>query len=113
MKATRLVIQLVVPTYIKAGTSISVMTDVQISNFSLIRSGSNTQTDDTDQRRIALMPAGPFPTYTLQVPSDAGIALPGYWMLFALNAEGVPSVATSVQYCLAILFLSLTAHIYI
>ena len=96
-KATRPVIRLVLPTNTTAGASISVMTDVQISIFSLIRSGSNTHTVDTDQRRIALTPSGTFPTYTLQVPSDAGIALPGYWMLFALNTKGVPSVATSIN----------------
>ena len=96
-KATRPVIKLVVPTSVTAGASFSAMTDVPISEFSLIRSGSNTHTVDTDQRRIAVTLAGTFPNYTLQVPSDTGIALPGYWMLFALNAGGVPSVATVVN----------------
>ena len=32
-------------------------------------------------------------TYTLTVPADPGIALPGYWYLFAVNAKGVPSVS--------------------
>ncbi len=31
--------------------------------------------------------------YTLTVPSDAGIATPGYWYLFAVNAAGVPSIS--------------------
>ena len=32
-------------------------------------------------------------TYTLTIPADPGIALPGYWHLFAVNAAGVPSVS--------------------
>ena len=32
-------------------------------------------------------------TYSLAVPADPGIALPGYWYLFAVNAAGVPSVS--------------------
>jgi len=36
-------------------------------------------------------------SYVLRVPSDAGVALPGYYMLFALDARGVPSRAASVR----------------
>ncbi len=32
-------------------------------------------------------------SYTLAVPSDPGIVVPGYWMLFAMDANGTPSVA--------------------
>ena len=32
-------------------------------------------------------------TYTLTVPDDPGVALPGYWYLFAVNRAGVPSVS--------------------
>jgi hypothetical protein len=36
--------------------------------------------------------------YTLTMPSkDPGIVLPGYYMLFALNFSGVPSVSTTIQ----------------
>ena len=35
--------------------------------------------------------------YMLQAPSNPGIALPGMYMLFALNADGVPSVARIVR----------------
>ena len=66
--------------------------------FSLIRFGSTTHTVNTDQRRIKLTPtATNGNTYTLAVPSDAGIALPGYWMLFALNGAGVPSTAKTLK----------------
>ena len=36
-------------------------------------------------------------TYTLTVPNDPGVALPGFWYLFALNLKGVPSVSWTVQ----------------
>src|SRR5262249_21184392 len=35
-------------------------------------------------------------TYVLSVPSNPGIVLPGNYWLFALNAQGVPSVAANV-----------------
>jgi galactose oxidase len=52
-----------------------------------------------DQRRIplAIQSTSGTSSYTLAIPSDAGIALPGYYMLFALNAQGVLSVAATVR----------------
>jgi galactose oxidase len=66
--------------------------------MSLIRYGSATHTVNTDQRRIPLSPT-PAGTnsYKVTVPSDSGIALPGYWMLFAINSNGVPSVASTIK----------------
>lgn len=95
--ATRPIIKSAAPTDITAGASVRITTDVPISTCSIIRSGSNTHTVDTDQRRIVLTPTGTFPTYTLTVPTDKGIALPGYWLLFALTKAGVPSKATVVH----------------
>ena len=36
-------------------------------------------------------------TYALSVIKDPGVALPGFWYLFALNAAGVPSVSWTMQ----------------
>jgi len=36
-------------------------------------------------------------TYKLTIPSDPGVAVPGYWMLFALDSKGVPSVARIIH----------------
>jgi galactose oxidase len=42
--------------------------------------------------------AGGAYSYTLRMPSaDPGVVLPGYYMLFALNSSGVPSVSTTIQ----------------
>ncbi|MEX3894403.1 MULTISPECIES: galactose oxidase-like domain-containing protein [Paraburkholderia] len=35
--------------------------------------------------------------YLINIPSDPGIVVPGYYMLFGLNAKGVPSVSRTVQ----------------
>lgn len=81
-------------TTLKPGATFTVSTDVA-ATFSLIRHGSSTHTVNTDQRRLPLTTtnAGTL-TYSITLPSDPGVLLPGYWMLFALNGAGVPSVAT-------------------
>lgn len=96
--ATRPVINSVSATAVAVGHTITVVTNSAISTWSLIRYGSATHTVDTDQRRIPLTPTtSSGTTYTLTIPSDSGIALPGYWMIFALNSAGVPSLAKTIQ----------------
>lgn len=65
--------------------------------FSLIRMGTSTHAVNTDQRRIPLTVSGSGSDYTTVIPSDAGVALPGYWMLFAIDSKGTPSVAKTVK----------------
>ena len=94
---TRPVINSVSATSIAVGGTLTVSTNSAVTSMSLIRYGSATHTVDTDQRRIPLTPRSTGAnTYTVVVPSDPGIALPGYWMLFALNSAGVPSVAKTI-----------------
>ncbi|KAF7589993.1 hypothetical protein BBP40_003437 [Aspergillus hancockii] len=95
--ATRPVIQSATPNA-KYGAQITFAVDTPISSASLVRYGTTTHTVNTDQRRIELelQPAGTN-TYTAIIPNDPGIALPGYYMLFALNEHGVPSVSKNVQ----------------
>ena len=58
----------------------------------------STHTVDNDQRRIPLsIVSSSGDTYQLAIPSDPGIALPGPYMLFALNAQGTPSVSTTIS----------------
>ncbi|KAH1494059.1 hypothetical protein KXX35_007294 [Aspergillus fumigatus] len=82
----------------KYGAQITIVVDSPISGASLVRYGSTTHTVNTDQRRIELelQPAGAN-TYTAIIPNDPGIALPGYYMLFVLGQNGVPSVSKNVQ----------------
>ena len=96
--ATRPIISSVSPTTLAIGGTITVVTNSAISDWSLIRYGSTTHTVNTDQRRIILTPATTSgTTYTFQIPGDSGVALPGFWMLFALDSAGVPSVAQSIK----------------
>ena len=80
------------------GTTITASTDRAIQSFALVRVGSTTHTVDNDQRRVPLTISGSNGTqYNLALPSDPGIVTPGSWMLFALDANGVPSVAKIVR----------------
>jgi galactose oxidase len=79
------------------GANITVATNRAVTVFSIIRMGTATHSVDTDQRRIALTPTTVSGGYRLTIPADKGIAVPGYWMLFALDANGVPSVAKTIR----------------
>jgi galactose oxidase len=79
------------------GANITVATNRAVTVFSIIRTGTATHSVDTDQRRIALTPTTVSGGYRLTIPADKGIAVPGYWMLFALDANGVPSVAKTIR----------------
>jgi galactose oxidase len=73
--------------------------DGKIKEFSLLRYGSATHSINTDQRRISLEAVHVKNTramYKIKIPEDTGVALPGYWMLFAVNNKGVPSVAKTI-----------------
>ena len=61
-----------------------------------------THSLDTDQRRIRLEPhlvsgMAEHYQYSLPLPGDPGITLPGIWMLFAVDYAGVPSVSATVR----------------
>lgn len=98
--ATRPTISTISATTIRVGSTLTVTTGSTVSSFSLIRYGSATHSVDTDQRRIpytSLTPnSGTTSTYSLVIPADPGVALPGYWMLFAVDASGVPSLSKTV-----------------
>jgi galactose oxidase len=76
------------------GSTITVSTDSPTPEFALVRASAVTHSVNNDQRRIPLVPATTNgTTYTLEIPADRGVALPGPYLLFAINASGTPSVA--------------------
>jgi Domain of unknown function (DUF1929) len=83
------------------GSQVTVTGSTSLKVISIIRFGSSTHSVNTDQRRIQLCgssakpctPATGTNKYTLTLPNDTGIVLPGYWMVFGLNTAGVPSSA--------------------
>ena len=85
------------------GGAISATTSSPVASFVLMRLSSVTHTVNNDQRRIPLqMQSTNGTSYTLAVPSNAGIVLPGNYWLFALTAQGVPSVAANVVVTLGV-----------
>ena len=78
------------------GQTLTATTNTAVSSWSMVRMSSTTHTVNTDQRRIPLNANANGLTYTMVVPNDYGILLPGYYMLFAMNAQGTPSIAKYV-----------------
>ncbi len=72
----------------------TVTTNRPITELALVRMASATHSVNLDQRRIPL----PFSqdgnlSYRVTAPADPGVAIPGAYMLFALDGDGVPSEA--------------------
>ncbi|MFG2335155.1 discoidin domain-containing protein [Streptomyces yangpuensis] len=86
-----------VPPRAAPGAQLTVSTDRSVSSFVLMRAAAATHSTDNDQRRVPLVstPAGTG-AYTVSIPADTGVVLPGTYMLFALDAQGVPSIGQFV-----------------
>jgi len=65
-----------------------------VDRVHLVRPSSTTHSFNMEQRLVGLqIVARSGSTLTLEAPPDAAVAVPGYWMLFLLNAAGAPSHA--------------------
>ncbi|GGZ64150.1 hypothetical protein GCM10010371_24560 [Streptomyces subrutilus] len=81
-----------VPPRTAPGTTLAVSTDKPVASFVLMRAAAATHSTDNDQRRVPLAStATGTGTYAVSVPADPGVVLPGTYLLFALDAQGVPS----------------------
>ncbi|MDB6072175.1 MAG: hypothetical protein JWL81_3346, partial [Verrucomicrobiales bacterium] len=69
-----------------------------LQRFSMIRMASVTHGLTTDQRYFspAFCEVSPG-TYELSPHNNRNVMLPGFWMLFGVNADGVPTTARIVQ----------------
>ncbi len=86
------------PTAAVRGSTIQVTTSGPTPAFSLIRMSTVTHSINTDQRRIPLTPTGVTGnTASLTISSDPGVVVPGHYLLFAMDANGVPSVAQTIR----------------
>jgi len=109
---------------LRLGEALLVTTDARVNEIALVRYASATHSINTDQRRIRLDPiflghatdlytttdprhairgvlnslvqSTPKYRYEAKLPADPGIAIPGYWMLFALDMRQVPSIAKTI-----------------
>ncbi|MCX5307741.1 MULTISPECIES: discoidin domain-containing protein [Streptomyces] len=86
-----------VPPRAAPGASLTVSTQGSVASFVLMRAAAATHSTDNDQRRVPVVStAAGGGTYHVSVPADTGVVLPGTYMLFALDAQGVPSIGQFV-----------------
>lgn len=87
------------PTSITYGSTFTLGTPdaAQIAAVSLVRLGSVTRSFNTGQRAMWLDFQQITGGLNVTAPFNGNIAPPGYYMLFILNTNGVPSVAPLVQ----------------
>jgi hypothetical protein len=69
----------------------------QIASVSLMGLGSVTHGFDTGQRYLSLTFSATGSGLDVQAPANANMAPPGYYMLFLVDTNGVPSVAAFVR----------------
>ena len=103
------------PSQISVGGTLTATTDSPVTAWAMLRLGATTRrfltntdilcmfnanpaadTVNTDQRRIPLNATANGTTYTMTLPIDPGVLIPGYYYLFAM-AAGVPSLAKFVS----------------
>ncbi len=82
------------PGIVRAGETFSLSATPGLADFTMIKMSATTHAVNTDVRfsRVAFTEDSPG-SYTLTPHANENVLIPGYWMLFALNGEGVPSVA--------------------
>jgi hypothetical protein len=81
------------------GETISVQTPdaASIASVALVRLASNTHTINSDQRYVPVSFSAGAGSLSVQLPGEGGVLPPGPYMLFIVNGNGVPSVASIVQ----------------
>ena len=87
------------PEQVAYGQAFAVGTPDAVSRAVLVAPGANTHATDTHQRLLELPIAasGDGSGITTFAPPSGGAAPPGWYMLFLLNADGVPSIAKWVH----------------
>jgi Domain of unknown function (DUF1929) len=68
-----------------------------ISSVVLVRAGAVTHAFDMDQRVVGMSFTAGNGSLIVTAPPNGNIAPPGYYLLFLVNAAGVPSVGSFVQ----------------
>ncbi|MBI1761205.1 MAG: NPCBM/NEW2 domain-containing protein, partial [Acidobacteria bacterium] len=86
------------PAQVVAGQTISVQATASLAKFSLIKFTGLTHDLNSDLRYLRVPFTSPASgQYQLTLDGNRNVLTPGYWMLFALNSAGVPSVAKVIQ----------------
>ncbi len=79
-----------------AAMEIATANPVSIQKVALVRLGAVTHSNNMEQRYIPLSFTAGAASLTASAPANANIAPPGFYMLFIIDAKGVPSVARMV-----------------
>jgi hypothetical protein len=89
-----------VPSTLSYGSNFTVTTPsaATISSVSLISLGAVTHSFNQNQRFLNLNFQASAGSLTLSAPADSNLAPPGYYMLFLVNNNGVPSVGSFVNF---------------
>jgi hypothetical protein len=101
--AVRPVISAAAPLALTPGGTISLTVGPSdsISRLTFVRTGSSTHSNNSDQRFLDLPFTQTGQALTAVLPGDPTVLMPGYYMLFAFNQAGVPSVATVLSVVLS------------
>lgn len=85
------------PSWLDIGKTFAVTTDSPVGRVVLVKTGSATHNFNMEQRFVELAFNASGNSLKVQAPTRAGDATPGYYMLFVLNAAGVPSEAAMLR----------------
>jgi hypothetical protein len=87
-----------VPGSVSYGNQFTLQTPdaASIASVVLVRNGTVTHAFGMDQRMVGMSFTAGSGSLTVTAPPNGNIAPPGYYMLFILNSNGVPSVASSL-----------------
>jgi len=83
-------------TFYGAAMNIATGNPASITKVALVRLGAVTHSNNMEQRYIPLTFTADSTSLTATAPANANIAPPGVYMLFIIDANGVPSVARMV-----------------
>ncbi|MEM9532463.1 MAG: galactose oxidase-like domain-containing protein [Pseudomonadota bacterium] len=81
------------PGIVETGATFNVTTSASVAYFSLIKMSATTHGMNTDVRYLRPTFTGSGGSYDVTLHPNPNVATPGYWMLFAVDASGVPSEA--------------------
>ena len=79
------------------GNAVFVQTPDVVARVTLMRLGAVTHTNDMDARFLELPFTAAGSGVNVTLPAGPTLAPPGYYMLFVLNGQGVPSVGRILQ----------------
>ena len=85
------------PEEVHSGEIFTINASDDVAEFTMVRMSATTHTMNTGQRFLRVPFSGSNGTYQLTAHGNPNVLVPGYWMLFALNSDGVPSESHIVQ----------------